>query len=66
MNKFILAFATLIFISFSISSCSKCYTCDFGDNDIRDFCPKDFPDKADGLKMTIDAYEKQGYKCSAK
>lgn len=50
----------------SISSCSKCYTCDFGNGDVRDYCAKDFPDKKDGLKLTIDAYEAQGYKCSSK
>ncbi len=53
-------------ISIQLSSCSKCYECDFGNSDVREYCPKDFPDKADGLKMTIDAYQQQGYKCTAK
>lgn len=64
MNKLVLTCVTLI--TLFACSCSKCYTCDFGNNDIRDFCPKDFPDKAEGLKMTIDAYEKQGYNCNEK
>lgn len=60
----LLFFAALIATSFS--SCKKCYTCDFGNNDVREYCSKDFPDKTDGFKMTIDAYEAQGYKCTAK
>ena len=58
----------LLFTSFSLvlSSCKKCYTCDFGNDDVREFCSKDFPDKNDGLKLTIDAYEAQGYECTAK
>jgi len=46
-----------------LSSCKKCYSCDFGGGDVREFCSKDFPDKTKGLQMTIDAYEEQGYKC---
>lgn len=53
-------------VTVQFTSCTKCYTCDFGNGDVREFCPKDFPDKGDGLKMTIDAYEKQGYKCNSK
>ncbi len=57
-------FAAIILTCFS--SCSKCYTCDFGKNDVREYCSKDFPDKTEGLKLTIDAYEEQGYKCTQK
>lgn len=53
-------------MSVQLTSCSKCYQCDFGKSDVREFCPKDFPDKSAGLKMTIDAYEQQGYKCTSK
>ncbi len=59
-----IVFAGLILTGFS--SCKKCYTCDFGNNDVREFCSKDFPDGNDGLKLTIDAYEAQGYTCTAK
>ncbi|MFN8298128.1 MAG: hypothetical protein U0T75_03410 [Chitinophagales bacterium] len=57
----LVAFAILV----QFTSCSKCYKCDFGNSDVREYCPKDFPDKSAGLKMTIDAYEAQGYKCTA-
>jgi hypothetical protein len=66
MKKFIASVVILGFIAVQFSSCSKCYSCDFGSNDVREFCPKDFPDGADGLKLTIDAYEVQGYKCVTK
>ncbi|MFN8323517.1 MAG: hypothetical protein U0T74_12725 [Chitinophagales bacterium] len=61
-------FLSALFLSLAIgfSSCKKCYTCDFGSNDVREFCSKDFPDGTDGLKMTVEAYEEQGYKCTAK
>jgi len=66
MKKFIASVAILGFIAFHISSCAKCHSCDFGKGDVREFCPKDFPDGASGLKMTIKAYEEQGYVCVAK
>lgn len=66
MKRMFLFFAAAILLSSGITSCKKCYTCDFGNNDVREFCSKDFPDGTDGLKLTIDAYEKQGYKCAAK
>jgi hypothetical protein len=66
MKRFSLFLFVATLLSFSASSCSKCYTCDFGNDDVREFCSKDFPDKSEGLKMTIDAYEEQGYECAAK
>lgn len=66
MKRTLLFLVVATLLSFSVSSCSKCYTCDFGNDDIREFCSKDFPDKNDGLKLTIDAYEAQGYECTAK
>lgn len=66
MKRFLL-FITLTTLFFTgLTSCNKCYTCDFGNNDVREYCSKDFPDKTEGLNMTIKAYEEQGYKCSAK
>lgn len=66
MKRISLFLFVAILLSLSVSSCSKCYTCDFGNDDVREFCSKDFPDKNDGLKLTIDAYEAQGYDCTAK
>ena len=66
MKRFSVLLFCLFLLSLTFSSCKKCYQCDFGGGDVRDFCPKDFPDGNDGLKLTIDAYEKQGYKCTAK
>lgn len=59
-----IVFAAILLTCFS--SCNKCYTCDFGKGDVREYCSKDFPDKNEGLKLTIDAYEEQGYKCNQK
>jgi hypothetical protein len=49
-----------------LQSCSKCYECDYGNGVVKELCPKDFPDKSEGLKLTIDALEKQGYTCNTK
>jgi hypothetical protein len=66
MKRF--ALISIIFFSLAsgFSSCKKCYSCDFGGGNVREFCSKDFPDGTSGLKLTVDAYEKQGYKCTAK
>lgn len=66
MKRFLMFLFCAVTLSAGFSSCSKCYTCDFGNNDVREFCSKDFPDKTEGLKLTIDAYEAQGYTCTAK
>jgi hypothetical protein len=66
MKRFVFIIAAGLLLSLNFSSCKKCYSCDFGNNDVREFCSKDFPDKTEGLQMTIDAYEKQGYKCTEK
>lgn len=65
--KQVIAISLLALVmSVGLSSCKKCYTCDFGGGDVREFCSKDFPDKTAGLNMTIDAYQEQGYKCTQK
>ncbi len=66
MKRFSLFIMLAAALGTGLSSCSKCYTCDFGNNDVREYCSKDFPDKTEGLNMTIKAYEERGYKCSAK
>ena len=66
MKQFVLLIFVAVLFSVGFSSCKKCYSCDFGNNDVRELCSKDFPDGTDGLKLTIDAYEAQGYKCTAK
>ena len=66
MKKIVVAAFLFVSISLSFSSCKKCYTCDFGNGDVREYCSKDFPEGTPDLKMTIDAYEKQGYKCTQK
>jgi hypothetical protein len=52
-------------LCFSFSSCKKCYSCDFGNGDVRKFCSKDFPDGNSGLQLTVKAYEQEGYTCTA-
>ncbi len=64
MQKIFYAVILLVCVA-STSGCKKCYECDFN-GDKREICSKDLPDGMDGLKMTIDAYESQGYKCEAK
>jgi len=66
MKRFCLFLLTALFLGIGFSSCQKCYSCDFGSGDVRELCSKDFPDGYDGLKLTIDGYEEQGYKCTAK
>lgn len=66
MKRFIfLSSFFIVSVSF-FSSCKKCYTCDFGNGDVRELCSKDFPDGTSGLEITVDAYEKQGYQCAQK
>ena len=66
MTKSTIIFFFFAALTLTLSSCKKCYTCDFGNKDVRELCSKDFPDGTDGLQLTVDAYEKQGYKCTAK
>jgi hypothetical protein len=66
MKHLILGSLITIILASGVSSCKKCYSCDFGGGDVREYCSKDFPDKTAGLKMTIDAYQARGYKCTAK
>ncbi len=65
MRSTIILFLFSAFV-FGLSSCKKCYVCDFGNGDVQELCSKDFPDGTSGLKLSVDAYEKQGYKCTAK
>jgi hypothetical protein len=63
MKKIIaVVFAGLI-MSASLSSCKKCYTCNFSGN-VREICSKDLPDGTSGLKLTIQGYEERGYTCT--
>lgn len=64
MLKVFYSAALLVCIACS-SGCQKCYECNFN-GDTREICSKDLPDGMDGLKMTVDAYEDQGYTCEAK
>ena len=66
MTKPIIFSLLFTVVLFTLPSCKKCYSCDFGNKDVRELCSKDFPDGTDGLQLTVDAYEKQGYKCTAK
>jgi hypothetical protein len=66
MNRFLLFFLLSIVILSSLNPCSKCYDCNFGKGHVRELCSKDFPDGTSGLKLTVEAYEKQGYKCFQK
>ena len=66
MKKTLVVCMLLSLMVFGFSSCKKCYTCDFGNGDIRELCSKDMPDGNAGLRLTIDAYEAQGYKCTRK
>lgn len=65
MKRFAVLVALLIALVFNFSSCKKCYTCDFGNRAPQKYCPKDFPDGYDGLKLTVDAWKKQGYTCTS-
>lgn len=65
MKKTLTAIFVLAIVSINISSCNKCYTCDFGKDGKREYCSKDFPDGSSGLKLTVDGYDKQGIKCTA-
>lgn len=66
MKKLLTITATFALLTGALSSCNKCYECDYGNGDVRELCPKDFPDKAEGLRMTVKALEDQGYTCEAK
>ncbi len=64
MKKFILSAAVFAGLITGFSSCTKCYTCDFGPTRGKEkLCTKDFPDKNAGLKLSIDAYRERGYEC---
>lgn len=64
-NIFVMCMLFTVMV-FSFSSCSKCYTCDFGNGAIEERCSKDYPGGPEALKLTIDEFEKQGYKCTKK
>jgi hypothetical protein len=49
-----------------LSSCQKCYICDFGNGNVQERCSKDYPGGPEALKWTIYEFEKQGYKCTQK
>lgn len=59
----VLLFATLML---AFSSCKKCYTCTFSEDNVQELCSKDFPDGTDGLMMTVQAFDEQGYTCTEK
>ena len=64
MKQFVLAFIALGLIILTSSSCTKCYTCTFQTGPQK-LCPKDFPDGYAGEKLSVKAYEAQGYVCNA-
>ena len=66
MKKFVVLSLLLVVLVCSFSSCQKCYTCDFGNGVVQERCSKDYPGGPEALKLTIDAFEKQGYKCTQK
>lgn len=53
-------------LAFGFSSCNKCYTCDFGNGDVQERCSDKKQGGVEALKLTIDEFEKQGYKCTEK
>lgn len=65
MRSLAVGFFFIIILS-TLGSCKKCYVCDFGNKGVRELCSKDFDDGTSGLKLTVDAYEAQGYKCTEK
>lgn len=62
MKRLITIIFAGLLLTASLPSCKKCYKCDFN-GDVREYCSKDFPDGTSGLKLTVEGYEKQGYKC---
>lgn len=66
MKRFVFIFSFTVIALCSFNSCKKCYECDFGKGGVRELCSKDFPDGTSGLELTVEAYEKQGYKCVQK
>ncbi|HWB63876.1 MAG TPA: hypothetical protein VG603_10225 [Chitinophagales bacterium] len=65
MKKVFAGFFALILLASGVSSCKKCYTCTFSAGRTEELCTKDFPNGNKDLKLTIDAYEAQGYVCNA-
>jgi hypothetical protein len=65
MKKLVAIFFAGMFLTASLSSCKKCYVCDF-DGEQRELCSKDLPDGTKGLKLTIQGYEDRGYTCTEK
>lgn len=66
MKRFLFFLLLSIVALSSFNACNKCYECDFGKNGVKELCSKDFPDGTSGLKLSVEAYEKQGYKCVQK
>lgn len=65
MKRFVLIITVLGFLIFSSSSCTKCYTCTFQYGEVEKLCPKDFPNGYAGEKLSVNAYQAQGYVCIA-
>jgi hypothetical protein len=47
-----------------LSSCTKCYTCNFNGR-VENLCPKDYPEGEKDLKLSVSAFEAEGYVCTA-
>lgn len=62
MKNLILATATLLTLSFTIASCSKCATCTKSGGSEVKLCEKDYGSNTE-YGLAKDAYEAQGYDC---
>lgn len=65
MKKLITIVFAGMLLSVSMSSCKKCYTCNFH-GEVRELCSKDLPDGTSGLELTVKGYEDRGYTCTEK
>jgi len=69
MKKLSLPLLIICVAFLGLSSCKKCYTCDFGaaNGGEQKFCSTDYPDKGlkgeRDLELSIQAYQKNGYVC---
>ena len=66
MKTFMVTALLFTVMAFCFSSCQKCYTCTFNKGNVQERCSKDYPGGSEALKLTIDEFEKQGYKCTQK
>jgi hypothetical protein len=64
MKNLSIAFIVIFLMIMALSSCTKCYTCNFS-GDVQKLCPKNFPDGEKDLKLSVNAYEAEGYVCTA-